>query len=160
MKRYLFLSLCLGLLTSCGSKTEKNDDKLERMQLDEDLGLTTRSECGRAEEIRGSNYVYRWIKAKRGDLQRMVIQQDTKTIVYDEARAGGAFHSQSPYEYVAAGKKLVFKTTTKDLKLSFPKIPFGTIENVRSGKQYVVAVLTYADGSGFFDKFLCEMQQK
>ena len=160
MKRYLLLSLCLGLLTSCGSKKEKKEDKVDFLNQSEELGLTSHSECGRAQEVRGSNYVFRWIKAKNGDLQRMVIEKDTKTIVYDEARAGGAFHGEAPYEYVAAGKKLVFKTTSKDLKLSFPRIPFGTIENVPSGKQYVITVLTYADGSGFFDKFLCEMQEK
>jgi hypothetical protein len=159
MKRYIFFCLCLGLLTSCGSKSDKNEDKKVYLHQDEELGLTSQSECGRAEEIQGSNYVYRWIKANNGDLQRMIIQKDKKTILYDEARAGGTFSGEAAYEYVAAGKKLVFKTTTKDLKLSFPRIPFGTIENVSSGKQYVVTVLTYADGSGFFDKFLCEMQE-
>lgn len=158
MKRYLLMSLCLGLLASCGSKSDnKNENPI--VQSEEELGLTSQSECGRADEIRGGNYTYRWIKAKNGDLQRFIIQKSVKTIQYDEARAGGIFKGQTPYEYVASNKKIVFKTTTKSLKLTFPKVPLGSIEDVRSGKQYVVAVLSYDDGSGFQDKFLCEIKE-
>ena len=158
MKQYIVLSLCLGLLASCGSKSGDSDKKVLTLN-EEQLGLTSHSECGRAEEVRGSNYVYRWIKAKEGDLQRFIIQNDVKKIQYDEASTSGTIKGEATYKFVPEGKKIVFRTTSKSLKLTFPQIPMGTIENVPSGRQYVIGILTYDDGSGYFDKFLCEVVQ-
>lgn len=151
MKVIFFLMLVFFAL-SCGNKSgNKKDHKVS--QREEILGIGTKSECNRAKLLQGSNGVFQWVKAAPGDLQNFVIDMKGKKIIYQEATNNGFLGGASSYSYQS--HVFYFKTKSKNLKLTFPVKPTGIIENDPLGKDYVVSVLTYHDGSGFQDAFLC-----
>lgn len=149
MKVLLCAVICL-MATSCGGKGKSSSPAQQEEQYPE---ISAVSECGRVKEVRGSNSVFQWIKAAPGDLQKIVINTDAKTISYDEATAGADFKGETTFNYQPG--KFFFKTKSKNLLLSFPERASGLIENDLLGKEYTVSILTYNDGSGFHDPFLC-----
>lgn len=148
-----FLLCALSLLAACGNKKTNHDDSTQN---ESKLGLGTHSECGRAEEVRGSNSVYQWTKAGIGDLQKIIISTETNSIEYQEARADSFLDDISDYRFFSEGNLFFFKTTTKSLKLAFyDSIPLGAIANDETKKEYKVGILTYDDNSGYKVAFLC-----
>lgn len=145
----LVLSLATLLLFSCGEKSKNSRPAHE----EERIGVLTKSECKRAEEVRGSNGIYHWIQAGAGDLQRIMLHMDTKTIDYDEVTQEAPIQNSVPF--IQKQSSLYFKTTSKSLKLKFTPNRFGMIENDIRGKEYVVGLLSYDDGSGYSIPFLC-----
>lgn len=151
MNRLLFLTLAL-LITSC----QKQDQNSSPQSMEEGIGLSEVSECGRVKEIYGSNNLYQWEKAQVGDLQQITVHRATQSIRYVEARTGGVLRGESRYRF--SRDSLFFKTTTKSLKLTFPEISFGIIDADGSDEEYKVGILNYHDGSGTRAFFLCQMK--
>lgn len=150
--RFIMCAVLCVVACSCGGKGKNSNSSRQEEQYP---AISAISECSRAKEVRGSNSVFQLVKASPGDLQSIVINSHNKTISYREATAGEDLKGETKFTYKP--RKFFFKTRSKNLLLSFPDRATGLIENDLMGKEYVVSILTYNDGSGFHDPFLCTM---
>ncbi len=155
MNKVIFLASILFFVSACGGmkNSEKNKSSIQN---ETKLGLTTHSRCSRAEEVRGSNSIYRLTRAEIGNLQSITISSDTKIIHYSEALASSYLEDTATYRYVPENKSFFFKTFTKSLKLTFQNNSLGTIENDLTKQEFVVGILSYDDDSGYKISFLCQ----
>lgn len=149
MKFLMWAVICVSII-SCAKKDKAPANSREEISYP---AISAIAECQRAKEVRGSNSIFNLVKAAPGDLQKIVINTNKKSIQYQEAREPEDFNGESPFVYRL--NKFFFKTKSKNLLLTFPDREFGLIENDLLGKEYVVGILTYHDRSGYHDPFLC-----
>jgi hypothetical protein len=147
-------SLCLlllSLLCACGTKESKNHNEVNVAEAEEVIGLHSSTECGRVIELQGQNNIFNWTNAEIGNLQKIIIRTNNKTVTYLEAKDAGFLESDASYKI--SERRLFFKTQSKSLVFTFPESGTGSIENAPG--EYLIGYLTYDDGSGYLAKFLC-----
>lgn len=152
--KIIALSVSTLVLVSCGGKSKSSTPTAQE---EESIGIMKTSDCRRAKEVRGTNALYHWTKAEKGDLQRILLDMELKNLKYDEATENDFYHGAA--SFIQRNATLYFKSMSKSLKFNFQAMKLGMIENDLTAKEYKVGILSYDDGSGYQIPFLCTQDQ-